>query len=68
MIWIGLTVGTWQEPAAKGVKIAELENDWSLQDAVLSVHHACMLTVGNHPTNKLIENHKGVLLRFRHRA
>jgi hypothetical protein len=47
-----------QELAAKGLKIAELESDPALQDAVLTVHHACMLTVGNHPTNKLIENHK----------
>jgi hypothetical protein len=25
-----------------------------------TVHHACMLTVGNHGTNKLIENQNGV--------
>jgi hypothetical protein len=49
-----------QELAAKGLKIAELGSNPALQDAVLTVHHACMLTVGNNPTNKLIENHKGV--------
>ncbi len=49
-----------QELAAQGLKITELESDGALQDAVLSVHHACMLTVGNFGTNKLIENQDGV--------
>jgi hypothetical protein len=48
------------ELAANGLKISELESDPALQDAVLTVHHAGMLTVGNHGTNKLIENQKGV--------
>jgi hypothetical protein len=49
-----------QELAAHGLKISELESDPALQDAVLTVHHACMLTVGNRGTNKLIENQDGV--------
>jgi hypothetical protein len=49
-----------QELRAKGLKIVDLEDDDALQEAVLSVHHACMLTVGNHNVFKLIENHKGV--------
>jgi hypothetical protein len=44
---------------AQGLKIVDLEDDEQLQDAVLSIHHACMLTVGNHNVVKLIENHKG---------
>nr|WP_197064237.1 hypothetical protein [Methylobacterium sp. ZNC0032] len=44
----------------KGVKIIDLEDDPALQDAVLTVHHACMLTVGNANANKLIENHNGI--------
>jgi hypothetical protein len=45
---------------AHGLEIVDLEDDDQLQDAVLSVHHACMLTVGNHNVNKLIENHNGI--------
>jgi hypothetical protein len=47
------------ELRAQGLKIIDLEDDDELQDAVLSVHHACMLTMGNHNVVKLIENHKG---------
>lgn len=43
-----------------GLRIVDLEDDPALQDAVLSVHHACMLTVGNHGVSKLIENHNGI--------
>jgi hypothetical protein len=43
----------------KGLVIVDLEDDPSLQDAALSVHHACMLTVGNYNVGKLIENHSG---------
>ncbi|MBI4200623.1 MAG: serine protease [Chloroflexi bacterium] len=47
----------------KGLKVAWLEGDDKLQDAVLSVHHATMHTfsgtlVGLHPA-KIIENHHG---------
>jgi hypothetical protein len=42
-----------------GLRIVELEKDPELQDAVLSVHHACIHTLGATPAFKLIENHKG---------
>lgn len=48
------------ELRAKGLPIVDLENDQALQDAVLSVHHACMLTLGNYNALKLIENHNGI--------
>jgi hypothetical protein len=44
----------------RGLNISELEEDDELQDAVLSVHHSCMLTVGNTGAAKLIENHLGI--------
>lgn len=43
-----------------GLKIVELEETQKLQDAVLSLHHACMLTFEQTPAVKLIENHSGV--------
>ena len=43
-----------------GLKVIELEDDQKLQDAVLSVHHACMLTFSATPAFKIIENHQGV--------
>jgi Serine dehydrogenase proteinase len=49
-----------QELRAHGLEIVDLEDDDQLQDAILSVHHACMLTVGNYNVNKLIENHNGI--------
>src|SRR3974390_56918 len=48
------------ELSQRGLNITELEMDPDLQDAVLSVHHACMLTVGNSGAAKLIENHMGI--------
>lgn len=48
------------ELSQRGLNILELEADDKLQDAVLSVHHSCMLTVGNTQAAKLIENHLGV--------
>lgn len=47
------------ELRARGLKITDLEDDDQLQDAILSIHHACMLTVGNYNVIKLIENHNG---------
>jgi hypothetical protein len=41
-----------------GIVIKDLEDDDDLQDAVLSVHHATLLTMGNLPVLKLIENHQ----------
>jgi len=43
-----------------GLTVRLLEDDQSLQEAVLSVHHACIHTLGATPAYKIIENHKGV--------
>ena len=45
---------------AMGLKVETLEEDQKLQDAVLSVHHATMLTLSMTPACKIIENHRGV--------
>ena len=42
-----------------GLSVVDLEDDLQFQDAVLSLHHACMLTFDTTPAIKLIENHKG---------
>lgn len=42
-----------------GLKIKHLEKDHDLQDAVLSVHHAFVITLANTPAAKIIENHEG---------
>ena len=42
-----------------GLKIIELEAHQELQDAVLSLHHACMLTFSATPAFKIIENQNG---------
>ena len=44
---------------AAGVYVKRLEDDKPLQDAVLSVHHAFVLTLGNTHTIKIIQNHDG---------
>lgn len=43
-----------------GVVIEELEANQALQDAVLTVHHACIQTLTATQACKIIENHKGV--------
>jgi len=43
-----------------GLKIERLEEDQELQDSVLSVHHACMHSLGSTNALKIIENHAGV--------
>lgn len=43
-----------------GLNILNLEDDPKLQDAVLSIHHACIQTLTATNAYKLIENHKGV--------
>lgn len=43
-----------------GLKVAALEDDKRLQDAVLTVHHACIHTLSATPAFKIIENHLGV--------
>jgi hypothetical protein len=42
-----------------GINIADLETDQQLQDAVLSVHHATMHTLGASSSVKIVENHIG---------
>jgi len=42
----------------QGLNLVDLETDQALQDAVLSVHHAALLTLGA-PVVKLIENNLG---------
>jgi len=43
-----------------GINVAMLEDDQGLQDRVLTVHHACALTLTETPAFKLIENQDGV--------
>ncbi|HID23869.1 MAG TPA: S49 family peptidase [Planctomycetaceae bacterium] len=43
-----------------GLKVSALESNDNLQDAVLSLHHACMLTFSATPAFKIIENHRGI--------
>lgn len=43
-----------------GLKVCSIEDDQELQERVLSVHHACMLTLSATGACKIIENHRGV--------
>jgi len=43
-----------------GLKVMALEDDQELQDAVLSVHHACICTLSATQALKIIENHDGI--------
>jgi ATP-dependent protease ClpP protease subunit len=43
-----------------GLELLRLESDQDLQEAVLSVHHACIQTLADTPAFKIIENHLGV--------
>ncbi|MBZ5522452.1 MAG: S49 family peptidase [Acidobacteriia bacterium] len=43
-----------------GLKVTPLESNAELQDAILSVHHACIQTLTETPALKIIENHEGV--------
>ena len=43
-----------------GIKVVELENEQKFQDAVLTVHHACILTLSTTIACKIIENQIGV--------
>ena len=47
------------EAQALGLCIERLEDDDKLQDAVLSVHHAFILTLGSTGAVKIIQNHLG---------
>jgi len=42
-----------------GLKVTALEDDDTLQELVLSVHHACIQTLSATPATKIIENHTG---------
>lgn len=42
-----------------GLKITSLEDDKDLQEAVLTVHHACIATLSATPAIKIVENHTG---------
>ena len=44
-----------------GLYVDALEDDADLQEAVLSVHHACLTTLGQEPIKKFIENQHGVM-------
>lgn len=44
----------------KGLRVKELESDNNLQDLVLSIHHACILTFSNTQAIKIVENHTGI--------
>ena len=44
------------------LKVTPLEQDQKLQDLVLTVHHACMHTLGSTPAVKIIENQMGIAL------
>lgn len=43
-----------------GLKIEKLEEDQTLQDLVLSVHHSCLHTLSNTSSIKIIENQLGI--------
>lgn len=48
-----------KEAKELGLKIVDMEDEQNLQDAVLSLHHACILTFEQTPAVKIIENHMG---------
>jgi len=43
-----------------GINVSYLEDDDDFQDAVLSVHHACIQTLTDTPAVKIVENHNGI--------
>lgn len=43
-----------------GIKVVPLEDNQEFQDAILTVHHACIQTISATPVCKIIENHLGV--------
>ena len=44
---------------SSGLKIIEMEEDHDLQDDILSIHHASVLTIMNTDAIKIIENQNG---------
>lgn len=51
---------SFDQVKALGVTVEALESNQSLQDAVLSYHHAAMITFNSSGAFKIFENHKGV--------
>lgn len=51
---------SYERAKAMGLNVTPLEKDQELQEAVLTVHHACILTLAQTSITKLIENHNGV--------
>jgi hypothetical protein len=51
---------SFERARSLGLRVTALEADSRLQDAVLSVHHACIQTLTATPAIKLIENQNGV--------
>lgn len=47
------------ECSSLGLKVAILEKDQDLQDSILSIHHAYMISLMNSKSFKIIENHLG---------
>lgn len=45
---------------ALGLKVTQLEKDPKLQDLVLSIHHATIITIGSTKAAKIIENQNGI--------
>ena len=43
-----------------GLVVEMLEDNQQLQEAVLSVHHMCILTLSGSTARKIVENHKGI--------
>jgi hypothetical protein len=50
---------SYEDAKGQGLNVVALESDQSLQDLVLSVHHAVRHTFNDTGTTKLIENHLG---------
>lgn len=49
-----------EEAAELGLKVEALEADHNLQEAVLTAHHACVLTLSTTTTAKMLMNQNGV--------
>jgi hypothetical protein len=49
-----------EKALAMGLKVTALESDQKLQEAVLTVHRACVQTLNDTPALKIIENQMGV--------
>lgn len=55
----GRHIGFEEAKEIFGKKVVALEDDQKLQDAVLTVHHAAIITLDGTPAYKIIENHNG---------